>query len=190
MTRAFDPARAVEPAVLERLVDLASRAPSAGKTQGWHLVVLQRPETGRFWDITLPPAERASFAWPGLLDAPVVALVLADPDAYVARYAEPDKAAAGLGESAEAWPVPYWTVDAAFATMTLLLAAEAEGLGTLFFGVFQGEDELRTELGIPGGLLLLGVVALGWPAPQPARPGTSASRPRRRPAEIIHQGRW
>jgi nitroreductase len=71
-----------------------------------------------------------------------------------------------------------------------LLAAEAEGLGTLFFGVFQGEDELRTELGIPAGLLLLGVVALGWPAPQPARPGTSASRPRRRPAEIIHQGRW
>ena len=55
------------------------------------------------------------------------------------RYAEPDKAATGLGRSAAAWPVPYWTVDAAFAVMTLLLAAEDAGLGALFFGVFQGE---------------------------------------------------
>jgi nitroreductase len=190
MTRAFDASRPVDPALLERLVDLASRAPSAGKAQGWHLVVLQGPETARFWDVTLPPADRASFAWPGLLAAPVVALVLADPDAYVARYAEPDKAETGLGEAAEAWPVPYWTVDTAFATMTLLLAAQAEGLGALFFGVFRGEAELRDDLGIPDGLQLLGVLALGWPAAEPGRPGLSASRRRRRPGEILHPGRW
>jgi nitroreductase len=190
MTRVFDGARPVDPATLERLVDLASRAPSAGKAQGWHLVVLEGDETARFWDITLPAADRESFPWPGLLAAPVVALVLADPDAYVARYAEPDKAETGLGESAEAWPVPYWTVDTAFAAMTFLLAAEAGGLGALFFGVFRGERELRAELAIPDGLLLLGVIALGWPAAHPGRPGTSASRPRRRPAEIVHLGRW
>ena len=40
---------------LDRLVDAASRAPSAGKTQGWHLVVLEGSDTARFWDVTLPP---------------------------------------------------------------------------------------------------------------------------------------
>ena len=129
MTRAFDPHRPVPADVLDDLVDAASRAPSAGKTQGWHLVVLEGPDTARFWDITLPADRRAGFGWPGLLDAPLLLLPLADPGAYVARYAEPDKRTTGLGEGAEAWPVPYWTVDTSFAVMTLLLAAEAQRPG-------------------------------------------------------------
>ena len=40
MTRAFDD-RSISPGVLDGLVDLAARSPSAGKTQGWHLVVLE-----------------------------------------------------------------------------------------------------------------------------------------------------
>jgi nitroreductase len=193
MTRAFDPARPVTPEVLDELVDLASRAPSAGKAQGWHLVLLEGDDTVRFWDVTLPPERRDGFGWPGLLDAPVIALPLADPDAYVRRYAEPDKAATGLGRSPDAWPVPYWTVDTGFAVMTLLLAAEDRGLGALFFGVFQGEAELRSALGLPEHLELLGAIALGWPAVDPDRPeppGRSAGRRRRPPAEIIHRGGW
>ena len=107
------------------------------------------------------------------------------------RYAEPDKEATGLGRSAEAWPVPYWTVDTAFAVMTLLLAAEDRGLGSLFFGVFHGEAELRAALGLPSQLELLGAIALGWPADDGAgRPGRSARRRRRAPEEIIHRGGW
>jgi nitroreductase len=193
MTRTFDPHRPIPAAVLEALVDAASRAPSAGKTQGWHLVVLDGADTARFWDHTLPVDRRADFAWPGLLDAPMVLLPLADPGAYVERYAEPDKRTIGLGEGAEAWPVPYWTVDTSFAVMTLLLAAEDRGLGALFFGVFRGEAELRTALGIPVGLELLGAVALGWPlagADEGVRPGRSAGRRRRSAAEIIRRGGW
>ena len=77
-------------------MSLGSWAPSAGKTQGWHLVVLEGEETSRFWDITLPTMRRGSFRWQHLLDAPVIALALADPRAYTARYAEPDKQATGL----------------------------------------------------------------------------------------------
>jgi nitroreductase len=123
----------------------------------------------------------------------VLLLPLADPGAYVERYAEPDKRTTGLGEGAEAWPVPYWTVDTAFAIMTLLLAAEAQGLGALFFGIFRGEAEMRTALGIPADLELLGAVAIGWPRPgsdEQVRPGRSAARRRRSPAEIIHRGGW
>ncbi len=192
MTRSFSD-RDVPIELIERFVALASRAPSAGKTQGWHLVVLTGPETARFWNVTLPVERRATFRWQGLLTAPVIALALADPQAYVRRYAEADKVHSGLGTSAEAWPTPYWTVDASMAMMTFLLAAEDAGLGALLFGVFDNADTLFDILGIPNHLQLLGAIALGWPNPSPgsaAGAGRSASRPRRLPAEIIHRGRW
>ena len=188
MTRAFRP-DSLPDGVLEGLVDLAARAPSAGKTQGWHLVVLEGADTSRFWDVTLPPERRAGFRWQGLLDAPAILLPLADPQAYVDRYAEPDKARSGLGESPESWPAPYWTIDAAMAVMTLLLAAEDAGLGALFFGVFDGEAELRAALDIPDGLELLGAIALGHAADATGT-GRSADRPRRSADEIIRRGRW
>ena len=190
MTRSFS-TRPVDDAVLDRMVALAARAPSAGKTQGWHLVVLSGAETAKFWDITLSAARRATFKWPGLLQAPLIALPLADPDAYVQRYAEPDKAAAGLGAGVAAWPTPYWTIDAAMAVNTLLLAAEAQGLGALLFAVFRGEAELRAELAIPDRLQLLGAIALGWPDhSMPATKGRSATRPTRLAEQVIHRGGW
>jgi len=206
MTRAFD-RRPVPAELLDELVELGSRAPSAGKTQGWHLVLLEGEETARFWDITLPPMRRGAFRWKRLLDAPVIALPLADPRAYTDRYSETDKQATGLGVSTDAWPAPYWTVDASMSVMTMLLAAEAVGLGALFFGVFKGERQLRRALGIPPSMQLLGALAIGYPAAQdetpargsapssgddtsPGSPGQSAGRRRRGPEEIIHRGGW
>lgn len=194
MTRSFAPTP-LPPGLLEEIVDFAARAPSAGKTQGWHVVVLDGSETARFWDITLPPMRRGRFKWQGLLDAPVILLPLADAKAYTDRYSEPDKAATGLGTGPDAWPVPYWTIDASMSVMTILLAAEDAGLGALFFGVFKGERELRQALGVPPTLQLLGAIALGYPA-DPTDPtgatttGRSATRPRRSPSEIIHRGCW
>jgi nitroreductase len=126
------------------------------------------------------------------LDAPVIALVFADPVSYVERYSEHDKAHTGLGESVEAWSTPYWTVDASFAAMTMLLAAEDAGLGALFFGVFQGEQQLRSRLGVPDAMQLIGAIALGWPLESEADKnlGVSASRTRRSAEEIIHLNGW
>lgn len=192
MTRSFAP-DPVDAATIEHLVDLAARAPSAGKTQGWHLVVLEGDQTEQFWDATLPPVRRDSFRWKRLLSAPVIGLPFADAKAYTDRYSEPDKAQTGLGSGPDAWPAPYWTIDTSMAVMTLLLAAEDLGLGALFFGVFRGERDLRLRLGIPPGLELLGAIALGHPAPRDAPAedlGRSASRRRRPPGEIIHRGSW
>jgi nitroreductase len=177
--------------VIEQLVDLASRAPSAGKTQGWHLVVLSGDQTAKFWDISLPPERRESFTWQGLLRAPVIALAFCDPDAYLTRYSEPDKARTGLGESVEAWSTPYWTVDGSMALMTLLLAAEDLGLGALLFGVFHGEAEIRVALKVPDRLQTLGAIALGYrSSADSSAAGRSAQRPRRGASEIIHIGEW
>jgi nitroreductase len=191
MTRAFLPTPLPD-GTLDAFMALANRAPSAGKTQGWHVVALEGPQTATFWDITLPAGGRSRFKWQRLLDAPVILLPFADPKAYVDRYAEPDKAATGLGAGPDAWAAPYWTIDASMSVMTILLAAEDAGLGALFFGVFKGERELRHALGVPAGLQLLGAVALGHPASSDrgASAGRSAGRPQRTPDQIIHRGRW
>jgi nitroreductase len=187
MVRAFT-ADAVDPSVVEQLVDLARRAPSAGNSQGMAYLVLQGPDTARYWDVSLPAERRATFGWPGLVDAPALVLVLVRPDAWVERYAEPDKASTGLGASADAWPVPYWWVDAGMASEHLLLGAVEAGLGACFFGPFGHEDRVLADLGVPDGWRLVGTVALGHPAPDP--PGLSASRPRPSVDEVLHRGRW
>ena len=194
MTRGFS-TQPVDSKLISQIVDLASRAPSAGKTQGWHALVITASDTAKFWDDTLAVEKRESFRWKQLLDAPVIALVFADPLAYVERYSEHDKAHTGLGASAEAWPTPYWTVDASFAAMTMLLAAEDAGLGALFFAVFNGEKELRTRLCVPDALQLIGAIAIGWPLESDelnakASASASANRTRRSADQIIHLNGW
>jgi nitroreductase len=173
--------------VLDSLVDLARRAPSAGNTQGWDVVVLEGSETATFWDITLPVDRRADFRWPGLTTAPVIVLPFANRNAYFARYGEADKAKTGLSDMT-AWNVPYWQIDTAFFTQTFLLAAEAAGLGALFFGVFREAAAVAAALGVPDGHDLIGAIALGRPAPD--EPGRSAARPKRSVDDIVHRGRW
>ena len=188
MTRSFTD-RPVDPSVLVDCVRLASRAPSAGKSQGWHLVVLEGDQTARYWDTAFPRDKRDGFAFPGLFTAPVVAIVLADPRAYLDRYSEPDKSHTGLGSSTDAWVAPYWTIDASFATMTFLLALEDRGLGALFFA-HANEPGLRAEFSVPDAVRFLGTVAVGHPADAVDRKGVSASRPRAAVADIIHRGGW
>jgi nitroreductase len=189
MVRAFEP-RPVPRSVLDRVLDLARRVPAAGNTQGLDLVVLEGPEqTARYWDASLPAERRAAFPWPRLLDAPVLVVPVGDPGAYVARYAEPDKAASGLGRGQEAWSVPYWYVDTAFAAMVALLAAVDEGLGAVFFGQFEHEGAVKEALGIPADRRPVGTIALGYAAPD-QRPSRSARRPRRPLDEVVHRGHW
>jgi nitroreductase len=187
MVRAFD-RRPIEPDVLERVLDAARRAPSAGNSQGWGFVVLEGADTSRFWDVTLPEGRRPAFKFPKLLDAPVIVLPLADKMAYLARYAEPDKVKTGLAEE-DRWPVPYWQIDTAFAAMLLLLAAEDEGLGALFFGVFRDSERLLSELGVPDHLDLIGAIALGHRADDEVA-GRSADRERRPLDDVVHRGAW
>ncbi len=188
MVRAFAPER-VPADVLNRVLEAGRRAPSAGNSQGWDFVVLEGDDqTSRYWDITYPRKRRDGFTHDPLFDAPVLVLPLAHAQAYLDRYSEPDKRAHGLGESAEAWPVPFWTVDTSFAAMLLLLAAVNEGLGACFFGIFSRQDVLLEALGVPAGHEPIGAIALGWPAPD--RPGLSARRPRRPLDHVVHRGTW
>lgn len=188
MTRAFLP-DPIDHAVIDQLLERARRAPSAGNTDALEFLVLDTPAAvAAYWDTTLTDARREVFPWPRLLDAPVLVIPWVDPEAYVARYAETDKAHTGLGEGADRWSVPYWFVDGGAAVMALLLGAEREGLGALLFGLFSHEDAVRERFGVPFGRRAVGAVAIGERAPD--RPSASAARPRRPIEEIIHRTRW
>ena len=115
-------------------------------------------------------------------------MALVRADTWVERYAEPDKAAHGLGAGEDAWPVPYWWVDGGMAVEHLLLGAVDAGLGACFFGLFDHEPAVFAALGVPDGWRALGTIALGHPAPD--EPGLSASRPRRTVDEVLHRGGW
>ena len=193
MTRAFRP-DPIPRDVLVDLVDLASRAPSAGKTQGWHLVVLEGALTAAFWDVTLPPEERGSFPWPRLLDAPVIALPLADPQAYLDRYSAPDKAHAGLGQSHRV--VAGAVLDGRHGDVGADAAPRRRGRrpGRAVLRRVRRRAPAPADLGIPEHLQLLGAIALGYPSdPTGAADRTTptASRPKRRqPDQILHIGGW
>jgi nitroreductase len=188
MTRNFT-GRAIDPGVVDALLTDALRAPSAGNAQGREFVVLEGPDqTDRYWQAATDESWRASSRrFPGLSRAPVIVLPFADPDAYAARYGEPDKARAD-GRPVE-WVVPFWYVDSAFAVMHLLLGATDRGIGAAFLGNFRGEDRLVESLGVPGHLRWIGAVLLGEPA-EPDPPSSSARRAHRTLEDSVHRGRW
>jgi nitroreductase len=181
----------VPAAALHGILAASLRAPSAGNTQGWDAVVLEGPaQTAPFWAATTTQDWRdRSSRWPGLERAPVVVALFADPGAYVARYREADKAPSGLGSGPEAWPVPYWFVDAGQVVMALLLAAVDAGLGALFLGNFRGEAALRRSLGVPEDRVYVGAVLVGEPD-RDDPPSTSSGRPRRSPEAVFHRSAW
>jgi len=181
--------RPVEAGSVERILDVARRGPSAGFTQGFEFLVVEGIEhTAPLWDALYPPAERHDFDWSGWLAAPVVIVPLAHKQAYLDRYAEPDK---GWTDKDEAhWPVPYWLFDASCAAMLILLAVVEEGLGATIVGMPErGAGALRDACGVPDDRDAVCVIAVGHPDPGDVR--HLEARGRRRPLDdVVHRQRW
>ena len=191
MVRSFS-ADPIDPALVDRLLLAALRSPTAGHTRGTDWVVLEGPEqTAVYFDATTDePWRRDHKTWSGgLARAPVVLLAYTSPAAYVARYAEADKAEAGLGTGQEAWPVPYWIGDAAFGVMAALLGAVDAGLGACILGAFRGEPELSRRLRVPEDRRLFCAVLLGRPDDRDHR-STSLDRDGPSRQARIHRAGW
>lgn len=143
----------------------STRVPSAGFSQGFAFVVLTDPEQRRmFWETTSGPRWRGESESVPLTRAPVVIVPLSNKQAYLDRYALPDKAHTPLADEAH-WPAPYWDIDTGFGVMLILLTATDLGLGALFFGIFQGQRALMDALGVPQGYRPIGAIAVGNPTP-------------------------
>ena len=80
--------------------------------------------------------------------APVVIVPLSNRDAYLDRYAEPDKGWTDRDE--DRWPVPYWHIDTGMAALLILQTAVDEGLGACFFGIPPDRiAAFKAEFGVP-----------------------------------------
>ncbi len=184
MVRNYDPTP-LDPAQVDRILDNALHAPSAGFSQGWAFLVLDTPaDVDRFWAATSPDSDADNTWLRGMRTAPCVVVPLANKDAYLDRYAEPDKGWTDRDESR--WPIPFWYTDTAMASLLMLLTATDEGLGACFFGV-PDKDGLRREFGIPDEYTPIGAITLGR---RTTDAGPAGSRGRGRRTDVVHRGSW
>lgn len=167
------------------LVDLARRAPSAGNAQGVDLVVVTDPPRRRaVAELAGEPGHVARGFDPWLSIAPVHVVPCADVRRYRRRYTEPDKAG-----GPDDWGVPYWWMDLGAVVQNLLLLATEEGLAAGFLGA-HSVPGLGDALALPDDVLPAGIVTLGWPHPDGARPTRSVARGRRPLDEVLHDEQW
>jgi nitroreductase len=175
---------------LDRILESALHAPSAGFSQGWGFLVLDEPDdVARFWAVTAGEGLQEPDRWlRGMRTAPVVVVPCSCKDAYLDRYAEPDKGWTDRAE--ERWPVPYWHIDTGMATLLMLLTAVDEGLGACFFGIPpERVGALREAFGVPEAYSPIGAVTIGHRTADPGTPG-SAARGRKPTEQVVHRGRW
>ena len=176
----------VDPAIIDRILELARHAPSAGFTQGQSFLVVTTPEKKKAIAATCEEDEyvQRGFA-PFISKAPILLIPCTSETAYHRRYQEADKVNEDGSEIT--WPVPYWFMDIGCAVMIALLAAIDEGLVAAFAGS-KDLDALRVLLDIPAEVTPVGVISLGYRAPD--IPSPSLKRGRKADAEYVHHERW
>jgi nitroreductase len=143
------------------LAKAAMAAPTAVNMQPWSFIIV---------------TDRKSMD--SLADALPYAKMLDKAGAAIVVCALPQKAFRSSTELA--------VIDSACAGENLLLAAEALGLGAVWTGVYPDEDRMdavRKELGIPGEIIPLNVIPVGYP--------TFEDKPKDKfKKENIHWDRW
>ena len=185
MVRHFKP-DPIDPAAVDRILDLARRVPSGGFTQGQSFVVVTDLDLRRAVARICEEEEYLSLLqhrW--ISEAPVQIIVCVSEAEYHARYREPDKIQPDGTEIP--WPIPYWFVDAGCSMMLVLLAAVDEGLAAGFAGPLD-IPALRALLGIPVDVTPIGVIPLGYPDLDVRSP--SLRRGRKPFDAVIHRDRW
>jgi nitroreductase len=146
--------------VVRELLAAAMQAPSAGNQQPWHFVLVADRNQLTALAGVLPYGQM-------LRSAPLAVVVCGDPE--LARHPG------------------FWVQDCSAATQNLLLAAHAEGLGAVWLGVYPIEERVagvQQLLGMPGHVVPLCVVPLGYPASKPEPPA------RRYDEARVHHDRW
>ena len=146
--------------LINRILDAAMLAPSAGNQQPWHFIVVRNRQA-----LDAVPSFHPYCKM--ITHVKVAVIVCGDPQ---------DKK----------WP-DFWVQDCSAALQNLLLAARAEGLGTVWTGVYPVEERMagcRRLFDIPDHIIPLAIVPVGWP-------GTPAFKEMKRfNAKLVHRDRF
>jgi nitroreductase len=159
-TRAYQP-DPVEEEKLARILEAARLAPSGKNGQPWIFIVVTDPDTRKR---LVPACKNQKFVG----EAPVVVV------------------ACGREELAYKKMGGYWNslpVDIGIAFEHLMLAAEAEGLGTCWIGAFE-EEEVREILEVPADVKILALTPVGYPASE------KVFRKRKPIVDIVMREKW
>jgi nitroreductase len=146
--RAFKPQDIPEETV-EKLIDAARHAPSAGNIQPWEFIIARNPDIKK----TLAQAAHQTF----IEEAPIVIVVCADEK----------RSSSGYGNRGETL---YCIQDTAAATQNILLTAYSLGLGTCWIGAFN-ENEAKKALKTPKGIRPVAMIPVGYPNKTPSQRG-------------------
>ena len=131
---------------IEKILDAARWAPSAGNIQPWIFIVVRDPKRKR-------RLSEAALNQLFIEEAPVVIVVCADQERSGRVYGR-----RGIDL--------YCIQDTAAAIQNLLLAAHALGLGACWVGAFN-EDAVGHALNIPAGVRPVAIIPIGRPAIKP-----------------------
>ena len=157
--RAFE-ATPVEEPKLQRILEAANRAPSAGNLQAYEIYVVKRPGLRR-------RLAQAALDQEFVAQAPVALVFCTHPARSEWRYR-------ARGASL------YALQDATIACTFAMLAATALGLGSVWVGAFN-EEGVRQAIGVDMNLRPVAILALGHAAEAPG-----ASR-RRSLSDLAHE---
>jgi nitroreductase len=148
---------------IDRILDLASRYPSAGHTEAQEFIVVRNRRMKE--DLA-----RAALDQMFVAQAPLVIVVVSDVRRSARRYGE-----RGV--------LFFSIIDGAFVAMLILLAVVDESLGACFVGSFY-DEEVQEVLGLPPDVRPIGIIPIGYCAEAPRR------FPRRSRAHIVHHDRY
>jgi len=148
--RAFKQRDVPEEAV-EKLIDAARHAPSAGNIQPWEFVIVRKLEVKK-------KLARAALHQAFVEEAPAVIVVCANEK----------RSSMGYGSRGKTL---YCIQDTAAATQNILLTAFSLGLGACWIGAFN-EDEAKRALNAPEGIRPVAIVPVGYPDETPSHRDT------------------
>jgi nitroreductase len=187
MVRSYDASRPIPPELVDKIVNHALRAPSAGFSQGWGFLVLQdQADRDLYWSSTSDPDEPDGWL-ARMSTAPLIIVAMSNKSVYLDRYAQDDKGWTDRDESH--WPVPYWDIDTGFASLLMHLTAVNEGLGSCFIGLpAQTTGSFRAAFGVPDEFTPIGALTVGYRAQDKRSP--SLRRGHRPVDDVVHHGRW
>lgn len=139
--------------IVEKLVEAATWAPSAGNIQPWEFIIVRKPEIKR-------KLAEAALDQSIIEEAPVVIVVCANEV----------RSSQGYGIRGKTL---YCIQDTAAAIQNIHLTAYSLGLGTCWVGAFR-EEEARKILKVPEGVRPVAIIPVGYadetPSPRNRRP--------------------
>jgi nitroreductase len=149
----------VSPEIVEKLLEVARWAPSAGNIQPWEFIVVRKPELKK-------ALAEAALGQTFIEEAPIVIVVCANEN----------RSSQGYGVRGKNL---YCIQDTAAAIQNIHLVAYSLGLGTCWVGAFR-EEEATKILKIPQGIRPVAIIPVGYPAETPS------PRNRRPISQIVH----